>query len=219
MAYRTKEPISMQPSKMRYRFYREHKYVSYVLSELEKLIAKTDFRDADQIQTVKNELDNAEALMTGHATWEESSIHELLRKKQSSVHIAIEADHKEHAEKFKTLKTILTAITVCSYEHEKIHQGYTLYLTYRQFVADNLSHLYDEETIIMPELQQLYSDDELRAIEFATYAHMTPAEMIDMMEVLFPHINASDREFILADIRDAEPEKFAMVRERIGHLK
>lgn len=205
-------------SKIRYRFYREHKYVCYMLSELEKTIAKTDFRNPTQIQTIKNQLNNIEDLMTGHAEWEESSIHELLRKKQSSIHELIENDHKEHAEQFKKLKEMLSAITDSTHEQEQIHQGYEFYLTYRLFNANNLKHLHDEETIIMPELQKLYSDDELRAIEFGTYAQMTSEQMVEMMSVLFPHMNASDWEFFLRDIRDAQPEKFLEAWEGVALL-
>jgi hypothetical protein len=198
-----------QHFKMRYRFYREHKYVSYRVSELEKLIAKADFRNAAQINAVKNQLNDIEALMISHATWEESSIHVLLKKKNSSIHTQIEADHQEHIAQFKKLQEMINSISDCSSAEEKIDQGYMFYIAYRNFTGSNLKHLHDEETIIMPELQKLYSDDELRAIEFDTYAHMTSEQMIEMMEVLFPHMNSSDREFFLKDIYDAEPEKFS----------
>jgi hypothetical protein len=200
---------------MRYRFYREHKYVSYAVSELERLIAKTDFRNKAQVDIIKNELANIEALMTGHAEWEESSIHELLRKKQSSVHTSIEIEHKEHAAQFKELQTMIASISDCQNETEQFNKGYAFYIAYRHYAANNLKHLHEEETIIMPELQKLYSDEELRAVEFKTYAQMTPEQMIQMMEVLFPHMNPNDREFFLTDIHDAEPDKFMKAWEGI----
>ena len=70
----------------------------------------------------------------------------------------------------------------------------------------------------MPELQKLYSDDELRAIEFGTYAQMTGEQMVEMMNVLFPHMNPSDREFFLMDIRDAQPGKFLEAWEAVALL-
>jgi len=205
-----------QHSKMRYRFYREHKYVSYAASELERLIAKTDFRDRTQVDTIKNELANIEALMAGHAAWEESSIHELLRKKQSSVHKHIEAEHKEHTEQFKKLQEMILDISGCSNQHEQLNKGYSFYIAYRSYAGNNLKHLHEEEVIIMPELQKLYSDEELRAIEFKTYAQMTPEQMVHMMEILFPHMNPNDREFFLTDIHDAEPAKFMKAWEGIA---
>jgi len=86
--------------------------------------------------------------------------------------------------------------------------GYTLYLTYRKFAADNLIHLHEEETKILPELQRLYTDDELRQVEAPTYEKMTPEEMIGMMQALFPHMNPSDKSAFLSDIQKLQPEKF-----------
>lgn len=37
---------------MRYQFYREHKYVSSALNDLERMIAKTDFRKAQEVVSV-----------------------------------------------------------------------------------------------------------------------------------------------------------------------
>ncbi len=204
-----------QHSKMRYRFYREHKYISYAVSELEKLIAKTDFTNQTQINLIKNELANIEDLMTGHAEWEESTIHELLKKKNSPLHTQIEKDHQEHVIQFKALQEMLIHISDSRDENEKLSKGYTFYITYRNYAASNLKHLNEEETLLMPELQRLYSDEELRAIEFKTYEQMSLEDMIHMMEILFPHMNPNDREHFLTDIRDAKPEKFMQAWEGI----
>jgi len=201
---------------MRYRFYREHKYVSYILSELERLIAKTDFRSKDQADKVKEALNSAKMLLQGHATHEDKTLHELLRQKGSSIHESIEADHKRHEEQFREFNKKLEEIAASSNAQDQLSQGYYFYLAYRAFVGDNLRHIHEEETIIMPELQKLYSDDELRAVEFNTYAHMTPEQIIHMMEVLFPHMNTDDHEVFLTDVKEAEPAKFIKVWSSIS---
>ncbi|MBA3535014.1 MAG: hypothetical protein H0T84_00120 [Tatlockia sp.] len=61
----------------------------------------------------------------------------------------------------------------------------------------------------MPELQRLYTDEEILAnVDAKTYALMTPDQMVNMIEVLFPHFNADDREAFLRDIYKSEPVKF-----------
>jgi hypothetical protein len=75
-------------------------------------------------------------------------------------------------------------------------------------VGENLLHLHEEETKILPELQRLYTDEELRCVEEATYKMMTPEQLIEMLKVLFPHMNASDKEAFLEDIKFSQPEKF-----------
>jgi hypothetical protein len=71
-----------------------------------------------------------------------------------------------------------------------------------------LLHLHQEETKLLPEIQRLCSDEELRAIEHPTYDLMTVEEMKEMLQILFPHMNFSDKCAFLADIRLAQPDKF-----------
>lgn len=49
-------------------------------------------------------------------------------------------------------------------DEHKIKSGYQFYLWFRKFSGDNLIHLHEEETIILPELQKLYSDVELKKV-------------------------------------------------------
>lgn len=186
---------------MRYRFYREHKYVSSALNDVERLTAKTDFRNPAARKKLQEEFEGLKEMLEGHAEWENTRIHELLRRKNSKVHGDAEADHKVQDEQLAQLQKLL-------HQAETEELGYKFYLAYRKFVSDNLAHLHEEETIILPELQRLYTDEELRAIDFDTYKRMTPEQMVDMMKVLFPHMNPSDQEAFIKDMTDSEPEKF-----------
>lgn len=193
---------------MRYKFYREHKYVSFALNDLERQIAKTDFRVFQDIEKIKSAFEAVVELLKGHAEYENSSLHELLRKKQSPVYQRVEADHQHYDDVLDSLSLRLEKILAEQNADERVEAGYQFYLWYRKFVGENLLHLHEEETIILPELQRLYTDQELKAVEAETYRRMTPEEMIDMMRVLFPHMNPDDKEAFLADIKECQPEKF-----------
>jgi len=84
---------------------------------------------------------------------------------------------------------------------ERIELGYQLYLWFRKFAGENLLPLHEEETVILPDLQRLYSDEELNQVEFESYRVMTPEDLIHMMQVLFPHMNPEDRLAFLTDIK------------------
>ncbi len=192
----------------RYKFYREHKYVSFALNELERLVAKTDFRIPLQVGKIEQEFSAVVEMLQGHAQYEDTKLHPLLRQKGSTLFQEAHDDHQQHDAIFHNLQSLLNQIKA---SQDKIHQtelGYQFYLSYREFVGDNLHHLHLEETLILPELQRLYTDVELRKVEEETYQLMTVDELIQMMQVLFPHFNASDREAFLRDIQDAAPEKF-----------
>lgn len=193
---------------MRYQFYREHKYVSSALNTLERLIAKTDFRNLQEVITVGQEFQSLTEMLKGHAQYENDRLHALLKKRHSKIHEHAEEDHAHQDEQLLQIQEIINSISHGVTDDEKVSIGYTLYLTYRKFVADNLIHLHEEETMILPELQRLYSDEELKQVEAPTYDEMTPQEMIEMMQVLFPHMNPSDRLAFLSDIQTIQPEKF-----------
>jgi len=65
---------------MRYQFYREHKYVSSALNDLERMIAKTDFRDAQELILVRQAFQSLSEMLRGHAQYENERLHALLKK-------------------------------------------------------------------------------------------------------------------------------------------
>lgn len=203
---------------MRYLFYRAHKYVSAALNDLERLIAKTDFRNERQLNTVDQEFKALAGMLKGHAEYEDVKLHALLKKKNSNVHKHIEEDHGHQDEQLHAIQELVNHISKAATDDEKVAAGYQLYLAYRKFVADNLIHLHEEETIILPELHRLYSDEELGQVDASTYAMMTPEQMVGMMKGLFPHMNATDRLFFLAGIKKAQPDKFKAAWEGIKSM-
>ena len=202
---------------MRYQFYREHKYVSAALNDLERLIARTDFCDSDGVGEVKRNFEELANMLKGHAQYETERLHTLLKQKNtpSILYAHIEEDHAAQDKQLLEIEEILRALLLQSSKEKKIEEGYRLYLTYRKFVADNLAHLHEEETHILPELQKLYSDAELQQVEALTYREMAPEEMIGVIEILFPHMNTHDKQAFLSDIRSLEPQKFEVVLKAI----
>lgn len=200
---------------MRAKLYREHKYVSFALSELERLIAKTDFTDNTAVAQIQSEWQSVKEMLKGHACHEEHNFHALLQKKGSSIHHDAHNDHEHLEETLKTLQCLLDAIQTSP---DRIEAGYQFYLVYRKFVGDNLLHLHEEETKLLPELQRLCTDEELRAIEYPTYEVMTSDEMVEMLQVLFPHMNFSDKCAFLTDIKLAQPKKFLALWERAAQF-
>lgn len=193
---------------MRYQFYREHKYVSSALNDVERLIAKTDFRNELDTLNAQSAFQELTEMLEGHAHYENEKLHRLLDKKGSKVHQHAEDEHALQQQKITEIQSLFNQILEPSI-NERIALGYNLYLTYRKFVADNLAHLHEEETLILPELQRLYTDEELKRVEAETYNIMSSDEMIEMLRVLFPHMNSVDKEAFLSDIKECQPDKYA----------
>jgi hemerythrin-like domain-containing protein len=194
-------------SDMRYRFYREHKFVIPFINDVTRLIAVTDFRDDSATTVVQERVGQVLTMLEYHAEHEDTAFHTLLEEKGSDVHKSCEDDHKAHAEIFSKIKHSIQAIIDAGTEDDKVRLGYDFYLMFRGFEADNMRHINLEETVVMPELQRFYTDEQLRAVEAQTYEKMTPDEMVHMMQVIFPHMNPQDHLSFLTDIAMATPDK------------
>lgn len=211
----------------RYRLYREHKFLRATLSDLENNIARADFTDLSQVLEIKNKMEELFGIMEGHAKHENEIIHALLRAKGSPMADSIEADHKSHMAMFQILRgmlaEILDILVTCN-EVELIAKSYEFYIAYRKFIAFDLQHINEEETVIMPELQKYYSDKELKEkIDFPVYEQMSSDDMVGMMMVLFPHMNIDDKEHFLSDLQESQPEKcveaWQGIAPRINHIE
>lgn len=196
---------------MRYRLYRVHKYVCFELSEFDRLVAKTNFLDLKSCKVLQEKLQALIGLLTHHGAYEDEHIHDLLKQKNSHIYVDLEQEHHRQEEDFNSLKMQLNDIIALEDKDEKILSGNAFYLAYRLFHSEMLKHLYDEETILLPELQRLYSDDELAALQAKTYAKMAPEHMLGMLDVVFPHMNLEDITFFINEMKAAEPEKFEIV--------
>lgn len=202
--------------KLRYRLYREHKFVSTQLSDLERFIAKVDFTNPKELMEVKTRLQATFSLMEGHAKHEDESIHPLLKARGSKLIERIEQEHRDHQFLHTKLDNILTQIETSKDKNEQIDLGYKFYLGFRHFVAINLDHINEEENTLMPEIQRLYSDEEIKmAVDFPIYAMMTPDDLHEMISLLFPTMNIDDKEAFLRDIQESQPKKFIELWEKI----
>lgn len=199
------------PDVARYKFYREHKYLSFVLNDLERLIAKTNFQIPEEVAKVTKQFKAAMDLLKGHAEYEDNCLHPLLKQKNSPIYTHIEEDHATLHKTLNNLQLSLEGVNSSTSASEKVEAGYQFYIAYRKFVGENLIHLHEEETIILPELQRLYSDTELKEVEAKTYVILTPDELIEMLQILFPHMNAADKKAFLSDIKESQPEKYATI--------
>jgi hemerythrin-like domain-containing protein len=192
----------------RYRVFREHKLVTGMLTDFRTFVEKADFRKKKAVDEIKEKLSGIIGLMNGHAEHEDKRIHQFLRDKNSHVQDHVEKDHGKHADLFKDFNAKLEEIQASDDPVKREQLGYLFHLALRNFEGENLRHLHEEETVLMPELQRLYTDEELRQIDAPNYEMMTSEEMVHMLKALFPYYNPQDRRVFLQDIQFLQPVKF-----------
>ena len=199
---------------MRYKFYREHKFISATINAMAESIAKADFSADADTKEVLVQFEALRAILGAHAHYEDVVLHKLLRQKNSTVQASAEADHAHYKALLASFVQDIQNMLASKNSIERIGLGDAFYLAFRKFASDNLRHLYEEEEIILPELQRLYSNQELCTIECSLYE--TDQQVTSLMNDLFPHMNPNDREAFLTDIKTCDPVKFAHAWESIN---
>lgn len=202
----------------RFRFYREHKYVIDMFMDFHQLVARCDFRDQQQVDKVITEFDKIVVLIECHAEHEDKAILELLKSKGSDVYKNNYQDHRDQHVFLLRMIDDLKALSALTDDDERISKGYTFYLDYTEYFGDSLKHMHAEETLIMPELHRLCTDEELMELGRKTYDMMTPMEILHMIRALFEHFNADDITKFLSELNYLEPEKLAAVWNDISEL-
>jgi len=203
---------------LRFRLYREHKYLFSVFTQLLQKLAGLDLLDRQAFKEFKLEFKHLADLLTAHAQYEDGRIHALLKAKGSCITDIAETEHREQHRFLEQMANDLEVLEKEKSLEARYSISYELYLKLRKFFGQNLAHFEYEEKVIMPELQRLATDEEIKAIDHQSYKQMSSEQLVHMLQVLFPHFNPEDRLVFLADIQDIVPEKFILAWPQIANL-
>ena len=200
---------------MRYKLYREHKYISAAVNDVVRLLARADFLLPETIVEIKKAFAGLWPVLAWHSQYEDEIYHPLLVSHGVYDFAQIETDHLENKQKIIALENQLAAIVALTEPVLRVEAGYQLYLAFRKFSTQNLQHLDIEEECLLPLFQKLCSDQELRAAEFATYQAMPAEHMVHIVKTIFPHMNIHDRRAILTDFKACDTQRFTVLWEGI----
>ena len=153
-------------------------------------------------------------LAAAHLDHEDSVIHPALESRAPHAAAGLDDDHAHHAARIALLESAISAI-----EHaapaDRPALGRSLYLAFSTFVAEDLAHMCREETEIWPRLSELFSDDEIAALEMTIVSSLSPADNIAFMRIMLPAMNRAERTALLGAMKSgAPPEAYAEVIER-----
>ena len=146
-------------------------------------------------------------------------LHEHLQHENLFLHTALEArspgssaapslEHEDHERAFTELERLVQSVERRFAEGggpELESLTKQLYLSLSFFVAENLAHMYREETETTKLLWRHYSDDELRGIEGAIVASETPEQLAVGIRWMLPSLTPKERLGLLGGARQGLP--------------
>lgn len=197
---------------MKYNLYAgAHKYIRGLLFDFAKLCGATDFSNKLQEQVLIEKFEELKLIMTSHAQHEEKQFHRLLKERGSLLCVNAENEHRQHEEDLELLSKKIEFTSKTENAEEKKEAGYDFYLSYTEYLAQNLKHLLEEERILMSEFWRLYTEEELQNEIINEFYSSIDANIIaGMFNTLFPYMDANDRLSYFLDLQKASPN---MVKE------
>jgi hypothetical protein len=189
-----------------------HKAIRACLADLMVRLGRTDFSSSEAAAEVLQDLRAQLRFSAAHLRHEDEHIHPALLARAPEAVDKLHHDHEAHEAGFEALERMVAEVKAAS-ARERPAAGRRLYLAFTNFVAHDLEHMAQEEQIVGPLLQSLFTDRELQAMEAAIVGSMPPEEAMVAVAKMIPAMNPGERAAFLAFVREtAPPEAFgAMV--------
>lgn len=188
-----------------------HKGLRLASTDFMIRIGRLNFEDGVGVASLIGDLRSHLELCAAHLAHEESMIHPALEGRLASAAARLDRQHAEHRQSFATLEELISALEAATPE-QRAQRGRQLYLAFSTFLADDLAHMHEEETVTWPLLCTLFTDEELAALEMRIIQSLTPETNLAFMRLMIPAMNRQERAALLGGMQaSAPPEAFSAV--------
>jgi hypothetical protein len=183
--------MSAQPPR-RHDFYRGvHKALRLALGRLLARLGNVDAADPAAVAQLVGDLRAQLAFSAIHLKHEDEVIHTALAAHAPDAVAHLEGDHEHHRDTFAKLEAAIAAVEAAGDAAEApLH---ALYLQFTQFVAEDFAHMAHEETVVMPLLQSLFSDEALLDMEHRIVASQPPEMMVFSAQAIMRALRPNER--------------------------
>lgn len=190
-----------------------HKGLRLAATDLMIRLGRVDPLDAEALNGALDQLAAHLALAAAHLDHEETHIHPALAGRNPAAAARLSSQHADHRTAFAELDRLIGAAERAG-PADAAARTRELYLAFSAFVADDLTHMHEEETITWPLLCALFTDEQLAEIEMNIISSLSPQENVGFMRLMIPAMNRQERAALLGGMKASAPaEAFAAVLE------
>jgi hypothetical protein len=191
-----------------------HKGLRLAITSLLTEIGRTDPADAPALAATIAKVREQCRIGAKHLVHEAQVIHPALEARAPGAAGEFDHAHAEHEAAFAELEKLLVRIEAEPAERTALWRR--LYLRFARFVAEDLAHMGDEEEVIQPLLQSLFTDAELAALEQRILASIPPDDMMVFLGMMIAAGSFSGRVALPKGVKaGAPPEAFAAILETL----
>ena len=183
-----------------------HKGLRKAQCDLLVRLRNTDFADSGATAQLLSDLRGLQTLAAAHLEHEDAHIHSALRARGVVSTDRLDHQHDDHRGTFAELEALVAAIEAAK-PHERSVLGRRLYLAFATYIAHDIEHMHEEETVAAPQLWLLFSDAELMAIENRIVGSLSPEKAMAFMRLMIPAIQPAERAAMLGGMKQQAPRE------------
>ncbi len=199
-------PAASLVDESRYDFFHNiHKALRLGHCRMLAALGAHDFTDCDRTMELLADLKAMLALARLHLDAENHVILPALGEHRPSFSARTFSDHKEHEQAFAELESLIRSVEVAT-ERRRNRAGHTLYRHYALFAAADIQHMNEEETELLTQLHQAFSDAELKDLEARMMAAIDSQSFSAYLKLMMPALNRPEMVDLLSQLKAEMPD-------------
>lgn len=181
-----------------------HKALRLNMTRLMTRLGAADGQDAEATGVLLADLRAQLRMSEMHLAKEDLYIHTALEARAPGAAAGLAREHEHHRRSFEELEGLIAEAEGAPQDARRaaLHR---LYLRFSLFVADDLAHMAEEEQLMLPILQSLFTDEELIGMEARIRAALTPEHTFLVAQAMIPAATHSERLALLGGIKANAP--------------
>lgn len=184
-------------------YYAVHKGIRLANARMLVALGQADASDEKSVMQALGALAAHLDLCLGHLTHENDRIHAVVEARVPGGSGDQDEDHEHHLQAFADLRRLVEEVAMAGADRAaKLRR---LYQRFALFVADDLAHMHEEETELMPLIAANFSAEEIDAIEHSIVANIPPAKMAGFGRYMLGAASRSERIAMVTGMRQAMP--------------
>ncbi len=178
-----------------------HKALRLASCEVLADFGRLDASDRDETARVLGALTLLLDAYEKHLEHEERFVRPEAEQRLQGVGTAFD-DHAAHTRHIAELRSLATAVSLAGDQHRAI-SARTLYLHFSTFVGESLVHMAEEERVLAPLLDRVFSPAEKAAVHGRIQAAITPEERAYVGPLMMRALDPDEKAMVLRAISRA----------------
>jgi hypothetical protein len=176
-----------------------HKAIRFALADLLSQMGTTSFADAGASSRIAEMLDEVTAFCEDHREHEERFVLPVLAERLQGTLEQVTDAHGVQPVMVAELRALADTLRK-SEPGLRLVVGRTLYLHFSTFVAELFLHMAQEEQVLQPLVEKLFTDEEVRAMHGTLMAALTMAQRLRATPWMIRGTNPVERAAILEGV-------------------